>query len=183
MPCVPHETPRSKRSSRGVAGCSVGSSCPKRGKQAEVAHLCRQFWTPESVENKRVSHRRAYHMRWNHHKRRTTGRDDIHTPVNPYCLTLTCWCHTDTRYHARVTRPAPTRQEVRHAAAFFGQSRPGAGREYPLPGNASGHPAPGKARVETRVSRKYRLPETDVQGTMSTRPRQRRETSHEGRHA
>jgi hypothetical protein len=29
----------------------------------------------------------------------------VHTPENPYCRNLSCWCHTDVEYHDQVTSP------------------------------------------------------------------------------
>jgi hypothetical protein len=31
------------------------------------------------------------------------GTAEVHTPENPYCGELSCWCHTDVAYHDQVT--------------------------------------------------------------------------------
>ena len=33
----------------------------------------------------------------------TTSSDEVHTPTNPYCENLSCWCHTNVEYHDQVT--------------------------------------------------------------------------------
>ncbi len=43
----------------------------------------------------------------------------VHTPENPYCGDLTCWCHSDADYHAEVLSAEPTREEVEIAYLFF----------------------------------------------------------------
>ncbi len=45
--------------------------------------------------------------------------DDVHTPENPYCGDLTCWCHTDTAYHHQVIHPEITEEHVQTAYHFF----------------------------------------------------------------
>ena len=29
--------------------------------------------------------------------------EEVHTPFNPYCGDLNCWCHTNVSYHVEVT--------------------------------------------------------------------------------
>jgi hypothetical protein len=45
--------------------------------------------------------------------------EDVHTPANPYCSHVGCWCHTNVEYHAEVQRPVVTDEEIDVAYNFF----------------------------------------------------------------
>lgn len=49
---------------------------------------------------------------------------EVHTPENPYCGNLSCWCHTNLSWHADATEFNATAQyppqEVQEARRFFG---------------------------------------------------------------
>lgn len=46
--------------------------------------------------------------------------DTVHTPQNPYCTDLTCWCHRESSYHNAVTQPLTSDSDVTVAYSFFG---------------------------------------------------------------
>lgn len=45
--------------------------------------------------------------------------EEVHTPGQPYCDDVTCWCHTDASYHEVATHPAATDEEVAQAYEFY----------------------------------------------------------------
>jgi hypothetical protein len=61
-------------------------------------------------------------MKWQETREWTTGNADVHTPENPYCDELSCWCHSDVSYHEDVTHPTATDEEIDQAQTFFGFS-------------------------------------------------------------
>lgn len=46
-----------------------------------------------------------------------TGEE--HTPENPYCSDMSCWCHTDLDYHESVEYPEYSQEEIDRAYDFF----------------------------------------------------------------
>lgn len=46
--------------------------------------------------------------------------DTVHTPLNPYCDDLVCWCHNESSYHDVVTQPLSSDGDATIAYAFFG---------------------------------------------------------------
>lgn len=46
--------------------------------------------------------------------------DTAHTPLNPYCDDVSCWCHSTSDYHDVVTQPFTGEAEAPIAYAFFG---------------------------------------------------------------
>lgn len=46
--------------------------------------------------------------------------DGVHTPENPYCSDLNCWCHTDVEYHDMATQPYTTEEEITEVYQFYG---------------------------------------------------------------
>src|SRR5579885_1719527 len=46
--------------------------------------------------------------------------DAVHTPQNPYCSDLNCWCHSESRYHDVVTQPLTGEADTSLAYTFFG---------------------------------------------------------------
>lgn len=53
----------------------------------------------------------------------SSDEEDIHTPENPYCGNLSCWCHTNLDYHHNVTDVSleiSVPVEVERARSFFG---------------------------------------------------------------
>ena len=53
------------------------------------------------------------------------GTAEVHTPGNPYCGNLSCWCHTDLDYHDQVTS-ASLGDEVDDSLFAFAMSTLGA---------------------------------------------------------
>ena len=49
----------------------------------------------------------------------TSFDEEVHTPANPYCSNVQCWCHTNVTYHAEVQRPVVTEEEIDVAYNFF----------------------------------------------------------------
>jgi hypothetical protein len=49
--------------------------------------------------------------------------DGVHTPDNPYCSDLDCWCHTSVEYHDLATELYVTDEDVEQAYSFYGLSR------------------------------------------------------------
>lgn len=49
---------------------------------------------------------------------------DVHTTDNPYCLDMTCRCHTDWQWHATFIREQelgePSKETYQAALNFFG---------------------------------------------------------------
>jgi hypothetical protein len=53
-------------------------------------------------------------------KQDVMGEDDgVHTPDNPYCCDLDCWCHTDVGYHSTVQYPTYLNEDVELAYSFY----------------------------------------------------------------
>ena len=52
----------------------------------------------------------------------STKDNGVHTPENPYCDDLSCWCHTNVIYHDQVTSISfiATDAQVEQAYGFFG---------------------------------------------------------------
>jgi hypothetical protein len=50
-------------------------------------------------------------------------KNEVHTPENPYCDDLNCWCHTDVGYHSTVQYPAYLDEDVDLAYSFYEVSR------------------------------------------------------------
>ncbi len=48
--------------------------------------------------------------------------DTVHTPLNPYCDDVSCWCHSTSDYHDVVTQPLTNDGDTTIAYAFFGVS-------------------------------------------------------------
>lgn len=48
----------------------------------------------------------------------TSGGSE-HTPDNPYCSDITCFCHSSVEYHAQVTTLHSTSDEIAQAYDFF----------------------------------------------------------------
>lgn len=54
----------------------------------------------------------------------TTVSQDVHTPDQPYCENLDCWCHSDATYHEQVIHPVVTDEEIEMAYRFLGLTVP-----------------------------------------------------------
>ena len=47
--------------------------------------------------------------------------DDVHTPSNPYCGDVSCWCHNNACYHALVIAPLFSEEvDIEALYSFFG---------------------------------------------------------------
>ena len=53
----------------------------------------------------------------------TFSSEDVHTPENPYCGNLNCWCHTSVVWHAQQEHTLdrqPSEALEEQARSFFG---------------------------------------------------------------
>lgn len=45
--------------------------------------------------------------------------DGIHTPDQPYCDDIACWCHTDVLYHEAVTEWPYSDEDIARVYTFY----------------------------------------------------------------
>jgi len=56
----------------------------------------------------------------------STPLEGVHTPENPYCSDLSCWCHTSIAWHAwqeNTLDRVHSEQEHEQARSFFGMGK------------------------------------------------------------